>query len=63
MPPEEPRWRSYNERLLHKAALAALPALIAAHPDWNNTAIAMRAIELAQALVKELKFIEVPTND
>ncbi len=63
MPPEEPRLRSYNERLLHKAAIEAMAPLIQAHPDWNSTAIAVRAIELAQALVKELSFIEVPTNE
>ncbi|MBE9155373.1 hypothetical protein IQ265_00735 [Nodosilinea sp. LEGE 06152] len=63
MPPEEPRLRSYNERLLHKAAVQAMAALIQAHPDWNSTAIAGWAVDQAQALVKELSFIEISEND
>jgi len=60
MPLEEPRLCSYNERLLHKAAIEAMAPLIQTHPDWNSTAIAIRAVEHADALLKELSLTPGP---
>lgn len=58
-----PKFRSYYRRLHHRAAIAAMQSLIAALGDHNRTAIAIRATEHADALIKELKLRETPGDD
>lgn len=59
----DPKFRSYYRRLHHRAAVAAMQSLIAALGDHNRTAIAIMATEHADALIKELKIRETPTDD
>lgn len=50
----QPKFRGYYHRLHHRAAVYAMKSLITNHPGHNSTAIAIRAVELADALLKEL---------
>ncbi len=50
----KPKFRGYYDRYRHRAAVYAMQSLIANHPGHNSTAIAIRAVEHADALLKEL---------
>lgn len=51
----EPKFRGYYERFRHRAATEAMASLITVYPDWNRTAIAIEAVQCADALAKELR--------
>ncbi len=51
---QQPKFRGYHDRLRHRAAIYAMQSLITNHPDHNSTAIAIRAVEHADALLKEI---------
>lgn len=60
---QQPKFRSYYRRLHHRAAVTAMQSLIAANPDHNTTVVAIQSVEFADALIKELKRTENPTDD
>lgn len=60
---ESPKFRSYYRRLHHRAAVAAMAALIDLDPSWMSTDVAPVAADYADELIKELKRRETPGDD